>query len=182
MGNVLPIQSATPQRDPGCQAPSPQPARKPLARSRLRTAPWPRGGRNSPPLPKACPAPSRSRPRRARTRPRPPEIIIIAAGRLLPPAKRPTHPKGLVSIGPFTKQPSRPPAEVMLSGPVENDKDFQFMSPGAEAVRLLDQPRSDRFFGADRTACAGWEPRDRDRAPVRPHRTLRLTNANRDRS
>ena len=48
------------------------------------------------------------------------------------------------------------------------------MSPGAVAVRLLDQPRSDRFFGADRTACAGWEPRDRDRAPVRPRRTLRL--------
>ncbi len=24
--------------------------------------------------------------------------------------------------------------------PVENDKDFQFMSPGAKAVRLLDQP------------------------------------------
>ncbi len=64
--------------------------------------------------------------------------------------------------------------------PVKNLKDFQILSPRAEAVGMLDQSRSDHSVRADRTACAGWEHQNPDRARVRPCRTLRLTNANRD--
>ena len=64
--------------------------------------------------------------------------------------------------------------------PVKNVKDLQRLSRRAEAVGILDQSRSDRFDGADRTACAGRKHQDPDRARVRPRRTPRLTDANRD--
>ena len=66
--------------------------------------------------------------------------------------------------------------------PVKNLKDSQLLSPRAEAVGMLDQSRSDRSVRADRTACAGWEHQAPNRARVRPCRTLRLTDANRDSS
>ena len=64
--------------------------------------------------------------------------------------------------------------------PVKNVKDFRLLSPRAEAVGILDQSRSDRFVGADRTACARWKHQDPDRVRIRPRCTLRLANANRD--
>ena len=70
-------------------------------------------------------------------------------------------------------------ASPRLYWPVKDVKDFQLLRPSAEAVGILDQSRSDRSVGADRTACAGWEHQDPDPARVR-HQTLRLANANRD--
>ena len=78
---------------------------------------------------------------------------------------------------PSTARPARLSSTLR---PVKNVKDFQFSSPRAEAVGILDQSRSDPFVGADWTACAGWEHQDPDGARVRPRRTMRLTNANRD--
>ena len=62
------------------------------------------------------------------------------------------------------RSPVDPGSENMTSGQLRMLRNFQLLSQRAEAVGILDQSRSDRFDGVERTACTGWKHQDPDRA------------------